>query len=208
MRSGKINIIQPTRSSKMIFPSSTQDTQLPATQQVLTETGYCLSVIQLRIVGNEAIRQYKLHTEACEKSGIDPDDFNKFVLEVAEQMCAGIYDQYRMTEVNDDGCQRLLQAVVVRAQRMTRLNQWHQRYVAACKGAGLRAFALQLILDAVNAASISFSLSNDSLSTQTERINDLVADYVKVANRKENPQWYAHKPQRTKPSKDFNKYAY
>jgi hypothetical protein len=91
---------------------------------------------------------------------------------------------------------------------MTRLNEWHQRYVTACNSAGLRAYALQLILDAVNAATIPFSLSNESLSTQTERINALVADYVKAANRKENPQWFARSPQRKKPSKKFNKYAY
>lgn len=181
----------------------------PAIKQVLIEAGYTLSVIQIRIVGNEALRQFELHTEACKKSGIEPDNFSKFVLEVAELMCAGLYDaRYQMTEVNNDGCRRLLQTVVVKAQRMTRLNGWHQQYVAACKNTGLRPYSLQLILDAVNATSTPLTLSKDSLSIQVERINAIVAEYVKAANRKENPKWFARTPQRLKPSKEFNKYAY
>lgn len=181
----------------------------PAIEQVLTEAGYILSAIQIRIVGNEALKLYGLHTEACKNAGIDPDDFSKFILEVAEQMRAGIYDsRYRMTEVNNDGCHKLLQAVIVKAERMTRLNQWHRLYVAACNTAKLRPYSLQLILDAVNATSASFSLSKDSLSTQTERINALVAEYVKTAGRKENPKWFARTTRRKKPSKQFENYVY
>lgn len=181
----------------------------PAIKQVLTEAGYALSVIQIRIVGNEALRQFNLHTEACKKSGVEPDDFSKFVLEVAELMCAGLYDaRYQMTEINNDGCRRLLDTIVVKAARMTRLSEWHQRYVAACKSTGLKAYALQLILDAVNATSTPFTLSKDSLSLQTERINAIVADYIKATNRKENPKWFARAPRHSKPSKTFNKYAY
>ena len=181
----------------------------PVIEQVLTEAGYVLSAIQIRIIGNEALKLYQLHTEACKNTGIDPDEFSKFILEVAEQMRAGIYDsRYRMTEVNNDGCQRLLQAVVVKAERMAKLNGWHQQYVAACKAANLKAYALHLILDAVNATSTPFSLSQDSLSTQTERINALVADYVLTAGRKENPKWFARSARRKRPSRQYENYVY
>lgn len=181
----------------------------PVIEQVLIEAGYVLSAIQVRIVGNEALKLYRLHTKACENTGIEPDDFSKFILEVAEQIRAGIYDsRYQMTEVNNDGCQRLLQAVVVKAERMSRLNQWHRQYVAACQQTGLRAYALQLILDAVNATSTPFSLSNDSLSIQTERINALVADYVLAAGRKENPKWFAGTARRKRPSRQYENYVY
>lgn len=181
----------------------------PVIEQVLAEAGYCLTPIQLRIVGTEACKQYELHTTACEKAEIEPDDFKKFVIEVAEQMIAGIYDaRYQMTEVNNDGCRRLLQVVIVKAQRMTRLNKWHQQYVAACKAAGLKPYALQLILDAINTTSASFSLQTDSFSLQIERIHALVADYVKAAGRKENPNWFARPAKRKKPSKQFENYAY
>ncbi len=181
----------------------------PVIEQVLTEAGYCLTTIQLRIVGTEALKQYELHKTACEKAEIEPDDFKKFVLEVAEQMVAGIYDaRYQMTEVNNYGCHKLLQVVIVKAQRMTRLNEWHQQYVAACQAAGLKPYALQLILDAVSTTSASFSLRKDTLSIQIERIHALVADYVKTTGRKENPQWFARAKQRKKPSKQFENYAY
>jgi len=180
-----------------------------AIQQALSDAGIVLNAIQCNIVRNEALKRYKLHTDACQKTGIQPDDFSKFVVEISEQMVAGIYEpQHRLTEVNNDGCQKLLQAIVIRAQQMVRLNEWHQRYITACKDAGVRAYALQLILDAVNAAATPLHLSNESLSTQTERINALVAEYVKVTGRKENPRWFARAPQRVKPSKKFNKYAY
>ena len=180
----------------------------PVIEQVLIEAGYSLSVIQIRIVENEALKLYRLHTEACKNTGIEPDDFRKFILEVDEQMRAGIYEsRYRMTEINDEGRQRLLQAVVVKAERMSRLNIWHRQYVAACQQAGLRAYALQLILDAVNAVSIPFSLSGDPLSIQTNRINALVAEHVKAAGRKENPKWFV-RAQRKPPSRQYENYVY
>ena len=202
--SAKINTIsRPVETNMGILKKD------PVIEQVLTEAGYGLNAIQIRIVGNEALKLYGLHTEACKKAELEPDDFSKFVLEVAEQMRAGIYDsRYRMTEVNDDGCQRLLQAVVVKAERMSRLNNWHRQYVAACALVHQQAYALQLILAAVNATSTPFSLSNDSLSTQTERINALVAEYVKTAGRKENPKWFARPARRQKPSKQFENYVY
>jgi EAL domain-containing protein (putative c-di-GMP-specific phosphodiesterase class I) len=150
------------------------------------------------------------HLKSCQESGLEPGDTKRFVLEIAEQVRCGIYESPQpLTQLNDDGCKRLLDAVCVSAQRMSRLQQWHQEYVRACQDNQMRAYALRLILDAVSAAGATFSLFALSLSEQVNRINGLVAEYVQQTGRKDNPRWYASAAKRSrKPSKEFNKYAY
>lgn len=179
-----------------------------AVTQILKENNIVLSFDQLELITREVIKLYRQHLKVCLTNDSEPDGLDKFVVEIAEQVQKGIYEPpQRLTEVNDIGCRRLLNEVCVTSIRMRRLQQWHEQYVRKCNDGGTRAYALQLILDAVNSADSTFSLFKNSLSEQIERINALVADYVKQTGRKDNPRWYARQS-RCKPSKQFNKYAF
>ncbi|HEX9005411.1 MAG TPA: hypothetical protein VGB07_36225 [Blastocatellia bacterium] len=185
-----------------------QDTLKPVIKQVLTNAKLVLDATQLNSIENETCTRYEMHVRACLNSGADPDPVDRFVIEIAEQVRKGIYEApQRLTAKNDDGCRKLFNQVCVASWQKRRLDGWHKKYVQTCNEGGLTAFALSLILDAVNHAQLPLTLFKDSLSTQVERINALVTEYVKVAGRKENSRWYARVTTRRKPSRLFNKYA-
>ena len=186
----------------------TRDTTESVFKQILQKQKFALSADQVRLVESEALMLYRRHLETCQKAELEPGGLERFVVEIAEQVKRGIYERpLPLTERHDEGCRRLLDAVCVSAERMNRLRAWHQRYVGACREHRIRAYALNLILDAVNSADSTFSLFKASLSEQVNSINALVAAYVQQTGRKDNPRWYASASQK-KPSKRFHKYAY
>lgn len=177
------------------------------TQQALQHEGIQLNPYQLKLVERETQRLFNEHVCACRKNGLTPETWERFAVEVAEQVKLGILERSEpLTEHNDDGCRRLLAQLQI-AQQTHRLTVWHKKYIAHCWQNGLTAYALSLILDTIAAQATPPSLSTDSLNTQAERINALVVQYVTTAGRKENPRWYAKPPRHCKPSKQFGKYA-
>ncbi len=155
----------------------------------------------------ETAQRYKQHVRVCDSLGLAPANALRFCTEIAEQIHRDIYDpHHKLTPANDAGCQRLLDEVFVRAQRLEQLEEWHAQYMLACEIFKMPAYSLALILDAVGHERTPLNLERESLQRQAERINEIVANYVRRAGRKENPRWFARR-RKNKPSKVFNKYA-
>lgn len=141
------------------------------------------------ILKAETRRRYAEHVAACQKFGVQPSSKEWFYRQLAEEFRRGTYTRpEKLQPEHEPNCQRLLFEVFTVTEQRRRLRAWHAQYVRACQEQGLRAYTLHLILDTFNDHDVRVP---GPVSLQAARINQIVADYVVRAKRKENPQWYA-----------------